>query len=448
MTARRDGAMAQPLVHVLVINWNGMEHLHACFESLVASTYDNVRFVLLDNGSTDESVAYVRDTFGSDPRVEVLELGENLGWSRGNNVGLEKALEANADYAFLLNNDTWTAPGAIEKLVAEAEADPSLGAVAPKMRIYDSPEILNSLGLVCSVIGNTWDLGIGRLDQAKWDVPREVIGVCGGAALLRVEALRKTGLLPTDYDIYLDDLELSLRIWKHGYRICSCPEASIRHKFSATMGREEQRRRKYFLNTRNRLRVVLRHFPAAYRYRIARAVALGEAKALGRALFDREPWIPRAHAQAWFDVVQTMPATRAARRADPTEHEAKIWDLIVKDRLFFPGTELPVDGWYQPVSYRGRPVRPMSRSAILTVTQPMLRIDHVNPHPELGETHIVVKQHGATVGELRTVEESQSVLTVEPGPIEFHAQRIFDADDTGKRIDIGGWLRVETLDRS
>jgi GT2 family glycosyltransferase len=89
-----------------------------------------------------------------------------------------------------------------------------------------------------------------------------VIGVCGGGAFLRVEALRRTGLLPSDFDIYLDDLDLSLQIWNAGYEVRSCPESRVRHKFGATMGAGKQYRRKYYLNTRNRLYILSRNFPA------------------------------------------------------------------------------------------------------------------------------------------------------------------------------------------
>ncbi len=440
--------MAQPLVYVLVINWNGREHLHACFESLLAQTYENARFLLLDNGSSDESVSYVRDTFGHDPRVEIVELGENLGWSRGNNVGLEKAVADGADYSFLLNNDTWTAPDAIARLVEVAEADPTLGALAPKMKIYDTPEILNSLGLVCSIIGNTWDLGIGRLDDPKWDTPRDVIGFCGGAALLRMEALAKTGLLPTNYDIYLDDLELSMRLWKHGYRIRSCPEAVVHHKFSATMGREDQRRRKYFLTTRNRLRIVARHFPARHWPTIALALTRGEAKSIGRAALDRSPWMAAAHAQAWFEVVRDLRRTRDERAADPQEYEEKLWQLVDRNHLFFPGTEFPVEGWYRPVTVEGASVRPISRNAHISVQSNRLRLRHANPFPNLGETVVAVVQGGTLIAEVRTRRVEETVLSVEPGAVEFESRRLFDADDTGLGIDVGGWIRAEAGDNA
>ncbi|HOQ88622.1 MAG TPA: glycosyltransferase, partial [Candidatus Hydrogenedentes bacterium] len=90
-----------PLVHVIVINWNGLEHLEACFDSLLALDYPAFQAVLTDNGSADGSVAFAREKWGDDPRFSALELGANLGWSGGNNAALRQAIVAGARYALL-----------------------------------------------------------------------------------------------------------------------------------------------------------------------------------------------------------------------------------------------------------------------------------------------------------------------------------------------------------
>ena len=230
---------ANPLVHVLVINWNGLEHLHDCFGSLVDSTYTNAKFILLDNNSEDDSVAYVREHFAHDTRVDFYLLPENQGWSGGNNEGMKAALETDADYILLLNNDTRVEPDFLEKLVDQAEADPEIGALSPRMLMFHEPQIINSLGLRASIIGAGWDLGMGRLDSLRWDTKDPIIGVCGAAMFLRASAIRDAGLLPTDFDIYLDDLDFCLRIWNAGYTIHLCYPSVVYHKFSATMGEGE-----------------------------------------------------------------------------------------------------------------------------------------------------------------------------------------------------------------
>ncbi len=331
--------MSNPLVHVLVINWNGRAHVDDCFTSLLASTYQNARFVLIDNASSDGSAAYVRETFGHDPRLDVIELPENRGWSGGNNAGLHRALDAGADYVLLLNNDTRTDAHCIERLVAQAEADATVGALAPKLVMFNDPATINSVGLVASTIGAAWDRGIGEPDGPRWDERVETIGVCGAGFFVRCDAMRLTGLLPEDFGIYLDDLDLSMRIWNAGYRILACPDAVIRHKFSATMGEGAQARRKYHLNTRNRARIILRNFPADRLFVAILDYKIGEGRAVGRAVLNGEWWKVGVHARSWFEAVAYFPAARRERAARKRAGigKCRFWDLIVRRPQFFPG---------------------------------------------------------------------------------------------------------------
>jgi GT2 family glycosyltransferase len=446
--------MNSPLVHVLVINWNGIQHLEECFSSLLASTYLNVRFVLIDNGSSDGSVGFVRSKYGADPRVGFLELGENLGWSRGNNVAIHEAIRQHADYVFLLNNDTVTAPDAIQKLVEAAEADPRVGALAPKMLMYDKPDLINSVGLECSVIASSWDLGIGRLDGPRWDEVRPVIGVCGGAGFFRVAALKQAGVLPEDFEIYLDDLDLCLRIWDAGYEIRSCPEARVRHKFSATMGQGRQHHRKYYLNTRNRMYVMLRNFPIRKVFVVGPACVIGEIRAIGRALLDGEPWRAAAHIRAWAAGVGYAPRAlreRIRRRLHPPNplqrgnDACRFWKLIRTDCMFFHGTAFPSDGWYAPREIRGRMLRPMSARAAVDVEAGRLRLTHANCYPELGQTCIDVFSNSLRVTSLETLDCQECVLEVPDGTLTFQAKRIFEAEKTGENVDLGGWIGIDRV---
>lgn len=430
--------MKPPLVYVLVINWNGLPHLRECFDTLLAGTYANARFLLIDNASSDGSAEFVRTQYGHDGRVEILRCESNLGWAGGNNAGMKRALEAGADYVFLLNNDTATAPDAVEKLVEMAEAKPEAGALAPKMLMYGCPDILNSVGLECSIIASSWDLGIGRLDGERWNEPRPVIGACGGAAFYRADALRKVGLLPPDFGIYLDDLDLCLRMWNAGYEVWSCPRARVRHKFSATMGSGKNARRKYYLNTRNRARVIMRHFPVRHWPRVKLLYAVGEARAIGRALLDGEPWRAWAHVRSWGSAGAYLPRAVAWR----LKHGAacRFWKLIRQDTMFFGGAPLPVDGWYEAQDVGGVMARPISRRAAYESVGGSLRVRHVNCYPRLGATRVDVMQHGKRLAVLETVGRDETVIETAPGPVEFVSARIFEAEETGERIDIGGWI--------
>jgi GT2 family glycosyltransferase len=344
--------MNQPLVHVLVINWNGREHLAECFESLLASSCNNVEFVLVDNGSEDDSTSFVRSRFGHDSRVAILPCGNNLGWSGGNNAGIRRAQECGAKYVFLLNNDTAIAPDCVEQLITSMEAQPSCGALAPKMLFFDYPNVLNSMGLEMSIIGAAWDRGIGETDTPAWNDPTPAIGVSGGACFLRTSVLEETGLLPEEFEIYLDDLDLCLRIWRAGYNISTCPAAAVRHKFSATMGEGFRARRKYYLNTRNRFWLLARHYPVSRLVAVFPAVIGGEMRALGRATIDRSFWRIWAHLRAWAAFFSYLPRARRFYNQHGSTNSF-FWHMLKRTPLFCPPVRWPEEGRQESLSPEG-----------------------------------------------------------------------------------------------
>lgn len=439
--------MPQPLVYVLVINWNGKEHLEACFDSLLAQTYTNARFVLVDNASNDGSVAFVREHYGSDSRVEVFECGANLGWSGGNNVGIERSLAAGADYIFLLNNDTASAPDAIERLVAFAEANPKVGAVAPKMLLFDQPWLLNSLGIACTIVGSAWDEGIGRVDGPRWSDPTRVLGVCGGAMFLRADALRKAGLLPQEFEIYLDDLDLCLRIWDTGYECWSCPGATVRHKFSATMGEGARARRKYYLNTRNRLRLILRNFPAGTLANVFAHYTVSEIRSVVRAVLRGEVWKAGAHVRSWFAAIRYVFVALQQRRMMRARGYTigSFWGLVRKDRYFFAGIELPTRGFYAPIEHGGVRVTPISARARTEVSAGELSVTLVNCYPHLGPAQIELWMNDCVLATLASEFAPQTErLRVEGGTLTLAAKRVLEAESTGAAYDAGGWIIIES----
>jgi len=453
--------MNEPLVYVLIINWNGREHLDACFSSLVANDYPNMRFLLVDNASNDGSVAYIREHYNQDTRVDCLECDRNYGWSGGNNLGIRVALDQGADYIFLLNNDIAIAPDAISKLVKQAETTPQCGCLAPKMVLFDTPSVLNSVGLYCSIVGAAWDRGIGRADTARWDEPQAVVGVCGGAMFIRANIFSKAGLLPEDFEIYLDDLDLCMRIWSFGYSILTCPQAVIQHKFSASMGQDKYARRKYYLNTRNRFKVILRNFPLVYSPFILFLVFIGEIRAVGRSLLDGQYWRAGMHTKTWLSAIMLLPVTLRYRfqMFKSGAKPKRFWPLILKKRMFCPVVQLPHDGWYPPRLYRCKlpsgdtidlKIRPMAPEASVHIPEQGLRLSYVNCYPELGATDIQLVQDGNVVLELssKTSEVVQldidKVISLSPGEkIDFRANHLFLSEDTGEPIDIGGWFAFE-----
>src|SRR5262245_24283954 len=129
--------MAYPLVYIIVLNYNGLRWLGACFDALLATDYPNFRIILVDNASNDGSFQTVRDRY---PQVEVIVNPANYGFSEGNNVGIREALANNADYVVLLNPDTKVEPEWLQKLIAIGEAESEVGALGGVQLEYDGFE--------------------------------------------------------------------------------------------------------------------------------------------------------------------------------------------------------------------------------------------------------------------------------------------------------------------
>ena len=131
--------MDYPKVHIIILTWNNWEVTVACLESVIRLAYPDFEIVVVDNGSDDGTPDRIRENY---PDVSLIENSRNLGFAAGCNVGLRYALQNESDYVFLLNNDTVVPPDLIDVLIAEAEALPGLGILAPMLRYGDNPEQL------------------------------------------------------------------------------------------------------------------------------------------------------------------------------------------------------------------------------------------------------------------------------------------------------------------
>jgi GT2 family glycosyltransferase len=248
-------ASAQPLVYVLILNYNGKDYIADCLESLRASAYGNLKTMVVDNASPDGSAAIVRQGF---PEVELIENPRNEYFCKGNNIGLAAILPREPDYVFILNNDTTVAPDCLERLVAFMERTPDAGACQPALVFMDRPGVLNSTGCRCTLSGKTWDRGIDEPYNAKEPSAR-VLGVTGGALFARASMLREVGGFCEWFKMYSEDVDLSLRIRSAGYELYCAPDALVLHKFGAASS--SVRFKKIFFCERNSYWVVLRNFP-------------------------------------------------------------------------------------------------------------------------------------------------------------------------------------------
>jgi len=237
-------------VTIIVLNWNGGQDTLDCVQSLAGLDYPRFDILVVDNGSTDGSVAAIREGF---PRVTLLETGENLGYAGGNNVGLRWTLDHGADYALLLNNDTVVAPDFLRLLVEAAEADPSIGIAGPTIYYYDQPRVIWSAGgSIDWRRGRTSMVGLDELDRGQFgEAPREVDFVTGCALLVKAVVVERIGLLDERFFAYYEETEWCVRATGAGSKIVHVPQAHIWHKISPE-ARADSLSVHYYM-TRNRL---------------------------------------------------------------------------------------------------------------------------------------------------------------------------------------------------
>ncbi len=225
----------QPPVYCIILNRNGRELLAETLLSVSAMNYPSMKLIVVDNGSDDGSQALVRERF---PLVELLENGSNLGFGGGNNVGMQHALDAGAEWLILLNNDIAVDPLMLDELMKIAMGDPAIGALSPKIYYFTEPEKLwyagGNINFWTGIISHR---GLRERDTGRYDISGDTEYITGCAFLVRGSVLRSIGLFDKVYHpIYTEDADLSVRILRAGYRLIYVPRARLWHKVSAFSG--------------------------------------------------------------------------------------------------------------------------------------------------------------------------------------------------------------------
>jgi len=217
-------------VSIIVPNYNGALYLRPCFEALKKQTYSNLEVILVDDGSTDESLALTQRDY---PWVKVIALDYNGGFIKAVNQGIS---QAEGEIIISLNNDTEADPHWVEALVTALERFPRAGIAASKIRLFDQPDRLHSAGDSFGRDGIPINRGVWQEDVGQFDHDRLIFGGCGGAVAYTRTMLDDIGLFDEDLFMYCEDVDLNWRAQLAGYRCIFVPEAIIYHHLSATGG--------------------------------------------------------------------------------------------------------------------------------------------------------------------------------------------------------------------
>ncbi len=249
---KRMPLTSNPQVSCIVLNWNGWQNTLDCLDALKQCSYPQLAIIVVDNASTDDSIARIKTAH---PDVMLLESGKNLGFAGGNNIGIRYALAHHSDYVWLLNNDTRPAPDALSALLAKALADKRIGAVASVSYYADAPLRVEAWA---GARINLW-IGYGRNST----IPHAddwFHSLNGTSMLVARQALEDAGLLDEGFFLYWEDTEFCLRLHKRGWRLGAAPESHVLHKVNASTGGNRIILDRY--QTASGLRLLRLHSPA------------------------------------------------------------------------------------------------------------------------------------------------------------------------------------------
>ena len=214
-------------VTVIIPNYNGLKFMEPCFKALELQIYHKFQILVVDNGSTDGSVEWLKEH-----RVPSIFLKENTGFSGAVNTGIRAA---DTPYVLLLNNDTRVEPGFVAAMERAMDQSPKIFSVSSRMIQMYHPELLDDAGDMYSILGWAYQRGVGR-SVNLYQKSCRVFSACAGAAIYRRAVFDEIGLFDELHFAYLEDIDVGWRAKLYGYDNVYCPDAAVYHVGSGTSG--------------------------------------------------------------------------------------------------------------------------------------------------------------------------------------------------------------------
>ncbi|HCE58987.1 MAG TPA: hypothetical protein DER09_14430 [Prolixibacteraceae bacterium] len=323
---------------IVILNWNGVKMFDIFLPSVIQhSTSGNTEIIVADNGSTDTSVAHLRQNY---PTVKIIELKENSGFAEGYNKAL-KLVEA--DYFVLLNSDVKVTSNWIESCIRLFEADEKLAAIQPKILSFNNPELFEYAGAAGGFIDKYgYPFCRGRMlnrvevDENQYDQPTPIFWASGACMFVHSSAFREAGGFDGDFWAHMEEIDLCWRLKSLGYKIQYQPESVVYHLGGGTLSYGSPK--KVYLNFRNNLWMLYKNLPKHQFKRIFLArMALDGVAAVKFILgFNfREFWaVLKAHASFYRNLGKLMAKRKQVQQQVVVKEHLEVYPRSIMWKFF------------------------------------------------------------------------------------------------------------------
>jgi GT2 family glycosyltransferase len=336
------GRARDPLVSVIVVNWNGMKFIDCCLSSLEKQTWKNREFILVDNGSEDGSAEYMRRWAEKMAGAQTILLTRNTGYCEANNLAFARA---RGEWIALLNNDAVAEPNWIEELVRRGDAARGIGMLGGKILFAEPKGVIDKAGHLIYWDGQNRGRGTMEKDAGQFDQEEEILWPDACAAVYHRRVFEETGGFDESFFAFGDDADLGMRARLLGWKAWYVPEAVVHHRHSATAGAYSPL--KIMLVERNRLLLAVKNFPllllianpywSLRRFFWHAYAACKQQGAAGQIITAHGWWqLPFILGRSYLSAALKMPAAVRKRwKIQGTKRlsNREIWDLLRKYQI-------------------------------------------------------------------------------------------------------------------
>lgn len=244
----------ESLVSIIVVNWNGLDILRECLNSLNEINYKRWELIVVDNGSIDGSIEFL-NKIKTNKKIKIIANKTNLGFAIANNQGFEKAA---GKYLLLLNNDTKVQKDFLTVLVNYLETNLEVAVVQPKINLMESQHFLDNCGAFLTPTGFLEHWGYMQRDDNDFNNTTEIFSAKGACMLIKKELVSQIGLFDEDFGSYFEETDFCWRVWLVGKKVVYYPRTRIYHKVGFSSKKQDQ----YFVNyhsMKNRLAALIKN---------------------------------------------------------------------------------------------------------------------------------------------------------------------------------------------